>query len=247
MAVTDQIVSPFAARRAPRVEEVAAVARPAPALELPLRGMTGFEEEVVERRRGDGNTAALCNEIVARCLVAPGADHAAALERVRHLPIGERDLALIAIRKASYGDRVECEVTCPACDKKTEVDFQLSALPLSLPAAPGQIEAALPDGTRAVLRPPTAGDQEELLGAGLETESERRSFLLGRAVMRLGEREGPLGFAQARALPVAVRTAMERAIEAAIVDLDLRMSVTCLSCGHGFSSPFDVSSFFLPS
>jgi len=232
-------------RRAARAEEPSA-----PGLGLEVRAMTGYEEEVVERRRGDANTAALCNELVARCLVAPGADHAAAYERVRALLVAERDVALIALRRASFGDLVELEIACPACQQTNEIDFPLGSLPVSLGSSPGSrpraIEAVLSDGTRVAMLLPTAGDQEDLLDADLETASERRTFLLGRAIERFGDRSGPFDFEFARALSVSTRSALEEALDAAIPDLDLSMAVTCTACDRAFSAPFDVASFFLP-
>lgn len=231
----------------------------------PLRAMTGYEEEVIEIHRAHPNTAALCNDIVARCLVAPGADHAAALEQVRRLTVAERDAALVALRRLSLGDRVECEVDCPACEKKNHIDFLLSSLPVEgfawvndgaagslrgpLPESAGpdaRVEVILADGAVAVMRLPNAGDQERLLADPPDTESERRTFLLASVLLRLGPDEGAFDPDRVRALPIADRRAMERAVEARTPDLDLSMAVTCSSCGAAFSAPFDVATFFLP-
>lgn len=263
--VTDRIDNPFASRRAEGAGQTPAppaVARangssahtPAPAdprrppAAARCRAMTGYEEEVIERRLRDPNTAALCNEIVARCLVAPGADHTAAYEQVRSMSTVERDLCLVEIRRRSLGDVVELEVACPACGKKNDVDFALGALPLDV--RPGKVtdvvDVRLPDGTHASARIPTAGDQEDLLQAGLASESERRTFLIGRVLLRHGEQAGPFDAAFVRALPIGARAAIERALEAAIPDLDLSMAVRCADCGAEFSTPFDVPAFFLP-
>ena len=47
----------------------------------PLRPLTGYEEEFLEQHQHDANTARLCNEVLARCLVPPGADHTPAWPR----------------------------------------------------------------------------------------------------------------------------------------------------------------------
>jgi hypothetical protein len=187
--------------------------------------------------------------VLARCLVPPGADHTDALERVRGLTVAERDAALVSLRKVSLGDRVECEVDCPACGAKNSVDFLLSQLPVAIEAAfdPGErVEHILSDGTVAVMRLPTASDQERLLDAPPDTESERRTFLLASVLLRLGAEEGPFDAARVRGLHVGDRRALEKAIEARTPDLDLRMAVTCSACGGAFSAPFDVAAFFLP-
>nr|WP_306465531.1 hypothetical protein [Corallococcus exiguus] len=279
---TERIDNPFARRRAqpgpaPREGDGAREVRPPapqesvtprpsaptasargvhkPRSESPLRAMTGYEEEAVEAHQRDSNTAALCNEIVARCSVAPGADFEAAYARVRELTTVERDAALVRIRQLSLGDVVHLEVACPTCGQKNEVDFKLSQLPLPEAPVPTEVELELPGhglpaepaARTALARTPTAGDQEDLLSAGLESESARRTFLLARVLVRYAGEEGPFDESFVRALPIAARAAIERAIESALPDLDLGMAVQCSSCSAGFESPFDVAAFFLPS
>lgn len=238
-ASSERLENPFARRSA---LPAASGARPS----LELRPMTGYEEELVEARRGDANTASLCNELLARCLVPPGADATAARARVRGLLVAERDAALVTLRRISLGDKVEARLACPACGHGHDVDFRLSELPVSVPEAPEPLQVSLDGGGQATLRMPTAGDQEDLLDAGLEGESQRRTFLLARTLVHCGGKEGPFDFPFARALPLSVRHALEAALEQAIPDLDLSMGMQCQGCGHAWSAPFDVPSFFLP-
>lgn len=238
----ERIDNPFAARRT----QDAKPGRARPVAPLALRSMTGFEEEVVERLADDPNTARLCNEIVARCLVPPGADHQSALARVRAMTVSERDFALVTVRRLSLGDMVEAEVPCPACRAKNDVRFALSELPLDA-VAQRDLDVELPDGTAARLRLPTAGDQEALLDEPLETAAERRTWLIARTLLRLDGHEAPFDAQIAHALPTATRRALEAALEAALPAADLSMRVTCAVCGHAFTEPFDVAGFFLPS
>lgn len=216
------------------------------AARLVPRPMTGHEEEWVERRRAQANTARVCNEVLARCLAEPGADCSRELERVRALPVAQRDEALLQLRRLSLGDTVHMQARCPACDGAVEVDFPLSHIPLPSTAAPARVEVTLEDGSQAVLRLPTAGDQEALLDAALETEAERRTWLLSRVLLRWGGSEGPFPEDFTRGLSTPARATLERALEEALPDLDLSMAVGCPGCGHAFSAPFDVAAFFLP-
>jgi hypothetical protein len=213
---------------------------------LELRGMTGFEEEVAERRRNDPNTAALCNEIVARCMVPPGEDFRSALQHVRGLLIARRDEALIAIRRLSLGDTVNTIVQCPHCKKQNEVNFPLSALPIEIKEAPERVDVRLDNGVHVSMRLPASGDQEDLLDEKLESESERRTWLLARVITQFGDDAGPFDMEFARALPVAVRRKLEGALEKVVPDLDLTMSLNCVECNGLFKSAFDVAAFFLP-
>jgi hypothetical protein len=207
-----------------------------------LRPISGFEEELIAARADQRNTAALCNEVLARCLVPPGADPARASAEIDALSVAERDQALVALRRRSFGDRVQCEVTCPACQAVNEVDFDLAALPV--PGAPERRSVQVErDGLRAAARLPTAADQAALIGGG-GTAAERRTALLARVLERLGDEHGPFDADAVRGLPSAVRLAIEEALEAEMPDLDLAMEVSCAACGAGFSAPLELVDFF---
>ena len=242
MATRQRIESPFGSP-APPPEAAAASA----SARLGVRPLTGWEEEYVERHASEGNTARLCNEVLARCLVAPGEDPGAARETVRGLLVAERDRELVALRRLSLGPRVQATVRCQECDGESEAGFSLDVLPVDFepPAAP--VHVALKEGGEAILRLPTAGDQEDLVDAALDGEAERRSWLIGRCLLRYGERSGPFDADAARGLPVAVRRELEGAIEARLPELDLQMVVECSHCGAQIAAPFDVPTFFFSS
>lgn len=214
--------------------------------DLPLRTLSGFEEEYVESCQQEANTARLCNQVLARCLVPPGADWLEALERVRALPVSERDLALIELRRRSLGDEVRTAAACPRCRATQELAFSLGSLPLGLDTPPERIECTLSSGAVAVLRLPTAGDQERLLDEPDLTPARRRTLLLSRAIERLGGESAPFEEDRVRALESRVRHELEDAIERSLPDSNLSMHVTCAQCGSEFDAPFDVGAFFLP-
>lgn len=217
-----------------------------PAPELALREMSGFEEEYVEREAAGENTARLVNGVLARCLVAPGTDATAALDRVRALTVADRDAGLVRLRRLSLGDAIDTEVDCPACGAVNAASFDLALLPLDVTRPRAQLPVTLPDGRQALLRQFNAGDQEAMFDAGLDGAAARLSWLIGRLLVRLGAAEGPFDIATAQALPVAARASIEAALASEIPDLDLSMGLTCHACGHSFSAPFDVAGFFLP-
>ncbi|NMO21849.1 hypothetical protein HPC49_34495 [Pyxidicoccus fallax] len=255
---TERLDSPFA--RAPTaVEAPAAVAaprteRPAPprterAPLTGLRPLTGYEEELLERRRDEPNTAALCNEVLARCLVPPGEDPGARRDEVGRLLVAERDRALVALRRMSFGDEVKTALRCPHCGKASDISFRLSDLPLGAegPPPPAELDVTLEDGREVRLRLPTAADQAALLDEAPETVAERRTWLLARLVTRLGEQPGPVGLHEVRALRSADRHRLEAELERVVPQVDLSMDVTCSACSAAFTAPFDIASFFLLS
>ncbi len=247
MALTaaKRVESPFHPRGSGEPEAAADTRADQPS-DLTLREMTGFEEEYIEAHIDDTNTARIVNEVLARCLVPPGADHCAALQRVRGLLVADRDVALIQLRRRSLGDAVHSEVDCPACGAITAASFNLSDLPTHFPRPPDRLSVHLPDGRMIEVRLPTAGDQEALLDAGVEGRAERITWLIARLIERLDGSEAPLDTTTARTLTAAARAAIDAALTAAVPDLDLSMHVVCSACRHDFTAPFDVISFFLP-
>ena len=207
--------------------------------------MTGYEEELVEMP--SANTAALCNELLARCLAPVGERSEAAKARVETLLVAERDAAIVDLRRLTFGDRVETDVECPDCGAASHVSFDLTQVTLEAADVAEGLEVTLSDGRVAELRLPTAGDQADLLSAALSGAAERRSWLLERSIKRLGDTAGPLGFEKVHRLDSQTRRELERDLELEIPDLDLRVSATCEACGREFAAPFDVASFFLPS
>jgi hypothetical protein len=225
---------------APRAETSSKPGGPAAEL-LPLRELTGWEEEFLARHQDDANTARTCNEILARCCVPPGSEpDEPARARVRDLLVAERDLELVRLRRMSLGPLVEARVECPSCGEANDAGFSLDDLDLD-PGFPAE-RTGLDVGDELTLSLPTAGDQEEVLDADLDGLAERRTWLLARSLHRPDG--SVLGLDEARRLPLRRRAALERAIDELLPALDLQMEVRCAQCGADFTAPFDVGSFF---
>lgn len=227
----DLLQSPFRSRR-----------QAAPRAELSLRAMTGFEEEFLEANL-DAEPVLLCNELLARCMVSPGEDIREALAQVRGMLIPERDRSLLQLRRISLGDTLELRTRCPACGHSHDLSLSLSELPSDFVVEQRRLELNL--GKMAVLRLPTAGDQERMrVAAG---SAERRTVLLSTCLEQWGEEKGPFPEDRIRGLTTGERRALEEAMTRALPDFSLSLQVSCSSCAHSFVAPLDLRSFFLPS
>jgi phage FluMu protein gp41 len=212
-----------------------------------LRAMTGYEEELAEDVVRARNTASLCNEVLARCLVSHGEAFDAQMRLVEGLLVAERDVALVELRRLTFGEKVNMRVDCPACSEQNHLTFDLTSVALDAPEVAERLEVVLADGRKVELALPTARDQAELLDAGLDTPAERRTWLLERSIRKFGDLAGPLGFDRVHALDSGTRFALEHVIESNLPDLDLSIAAACHACGHEFTAPLDVAGFFLPS
>ena len=240
-------VNPFGAAPSRRGAVASREAQPAPTAPrspdpvvrggapLVIRGLTGFEEELIEAAGPNANTAVLADEILARCLVAPGADPGEARRTVRRMLVAERDRALVELRVRSLGPEVNSVAICPSCGRSNEINFSLTALALDFPTPERTVSLTLQDGLTAELRLPNA-----------QNATVRRD-LQARTLLRHGERLAPFDLSYARSLPLIARRQMEAALDAALPDLDFRMATTCAFCAADFAAPFDIPAFFLGS
>jgi hypothetical protein len=250
--VSQRVMSPFAStQHAGTCEEAVSAprstARRRPS-DLPLRELTGWEEELVDRRRSAGNTARLCNDILARCLCPPGVEpDATDRARVGALLVAERDRALVQLRCASLGPDVKFESACTSCGAGNQVSFSLAALDLDFDLPAGPIRCEFGDGGSAELRAPSAADQEELFELALQHAAERKSWLLSRVLTRYRAKSDGLDADFVRDLPLRERNTLQAALDSALPDFDFRMSTRCCSCDADLKLPFDVSVFFLAS
>ena len=210
-----------------------------------LREFSGFEEELALASGGAPQHAAtVANEALARCLVEPGEDPGAWRERVAELALIERDRLLLELRRRSVGDEVRSRAGCPRCNASWQVRFRISELPIETRTA-GAVSGVLPNGKTFRLRPLTAGDQAALLEAG--GRCDRLSATLARSLVEFGGRPGPFDEEEIAGWEGRDRDAFGEKLDEANPDLDIRLRLTCESCGSEIEAPFDPESFFLPS
>ncbi len=210
---------------------------------IQLRELSGYEENLILTQ--PGTVASVANRILAHCCVAPGEAPGPWRERIRALPLIERDRLLLELRRSSIGDVVRSEVDCPACNCASEVVFHLSELPLS-GASAQEITRELADGRFFRLRPLTAGDQEDLHEVQTFEESEVDATL-ARVLSQLDKQTEPFSARDISAQPVPVRKQLIEALDRANPDLDIWLRLQCNNCGRELKAPFDAESFFLPS
>ena len=161
--------------------------------------------------------------LVLHGLAEPGVDHEALADR----PLGERNRALLALRRAWFGDALSARVDCPRCGEKLELDLRASEL---LSHAPPSAKAFEIGGQ--CFRLPTTRD---LALAAREPDMARAAE---RLVSLLVQNETIPGDADGvRALR------LESALEKADPHADLALDLNCNACAHAWVAPLDIASF----
>jgi hypothetical protein len=143
--------------------------------------------------------------------------------------LGERNAALLKLRRALFGDELKSCVDCPQCREKLE--FALSANAL-LAREPARLES---DGFLAVhglrLRLPTTRD---LVCAVAHADD-------GGAARRLLQRLCVSG--DPGALTAELEEQLGRALDEADPCMDFGIDLTCPACEHCWNATFDVPAF----
>ena len=142
--------------------------------------------------------------------------------------IGERNAALLRLRRALFGDALASCLDCPACGEPLE--FSLSAEALLGGGAPPASHVSL-DGLQ--VRMPTTRD---LANIARESDEASAARML---LERLLDQEAPIDASRIAAL--AAR--LDAALDAADACLDVSIDLTCPACAHAWNAPFDIVSY----
>jgi len=203
--------------------------------EAELRPLSGREEDWLVRNPV-APSALSVTRLLSGCLLRVG-DHEVTTESVRQLLVGDRDFLVLNLRRLTLGENFHAVVTCPACDKKMDVSFKATDVPIETPA---KVEAsyelrlaAAADRERTVrFRLPTGADQESVLGVSVESAVDR---LLSRCLLD----DGGLPLDQDE------RQQLVDAIESHAPRVELELALQCPECEKDFVFPFDTTAFFL--
>jgi hypothetical protein len=143
-------------------------------------------------------------------------------------PLGERNAALLRLRKTLFGDALNACVECPECGEKLEFSLSVDAM-LSQPGPRlGNDAWVMVDGER--LRLPTTRDL-----ASVADEPDE-----ARAVRKLLERLRADGAPGEFAITHDV---VARALDAADPCMDFALKLDCPACSHSWDAALDVPGF----
>ncbi|HEX8556918.1 MAG TPA: hypothetical protein VF668_02390 [Pyrinomonadaceae bacterium] len=162
-------------------------------------------------------------------------------EELARLSVGERDARLLTLREWAFGGGFTSVASCPACAERLELSFEAGDVRAAPPrgaaaaAGPHELSAA---GHEVEFRLPDSRDLAAL--AGLDDAADARRVLFERclAAARRGGEE-----VAAAALPAEVLDAVSEEMERLDPQGNVRLSVECPRCGHGWQALFDICSY----
>jgi hypothetical protein len=208
-----------------------------------LRPLSGHEEALFAGRAGRGRQAAAITTLLTRTAFLDDDARPIGPDGVRELTVGDREAALLHLRRLTLGERLACVLTCPACDQALDLDVTTSALLLPPYAYEGQEHRVTLGGDGDPLhvrfRLPTGADQECL--APLAVSDPEAAVL---AALRRCVKEVTDSAAQpVTTLPAILRQELPAVMARLDPQAELLFDATCPSCGAAFTVPFDTAEF----
>ena len=171
------------------------------------------------------------------------------VDELARLTIGERDRLLLALRIGTFGNRLECETRCPACETRLELSFDASELLTPAPSVAEQDFEIVEDDWTVRFRLPTSYD----VAATADADELAARLISSLVIPRSASDEGPLSAQEVSTarprdqfLPSVGMTVRER-VAARMVELDPQADITldlsCAACGNRWEAPFDPAAF----
>lgn len=143
-------------------------------------------------------------------------------------PVGWREIHLLALRNAMFGNALDGYATCPSCASLMEFSLDAGALLAELPQPPSEARVMLDGGQ---WRLPTSRDQAMILDAA--DPETAVAILLERC--RIG---------QPAATSPALVAELETRLEALDPAANIRLGMQCTDCGQAWDAVLDIGSCF---
>jgi rubredoxin len=148
------------------------------------------------------------------------------------VPLGARNAALMALRRANFGERLSCWLDCPECGERMEFELQPEQLPTPAKSLADKADRFDAGGHR--FRFPSTRHLARLARTGGSITAMRllRECADNAATL-------PVDDAELAELLPAVESEIERGDPWA----DLAMETVCPDCGHTVQTQFDIAAY----
>jgi hypothetical protein len=157
-----------------------------------VRELTGADEEALTKARSGGLGKYIATLLSAGTVSVGGEQASTTL--LSNLLLGDRDMLLMEIRRATYGDEIVWDrYSCPFCGDEFRLSVTLDEIPVRRLEDPASriFEVALRKNRKAFVRLPVGSDQEALLAVADRTsDSEQNTLLLSRVLISVVEADG---------------------------------------------------------
>lgn len=158
-------------------------------------------------------------------------------EELARLSVGERDARLLSLREWAFGGGFTSLAACPSCAEQLELSFEADDVRAPPPNAAGPFRLEV-GGHELEFRLPDSLDLLAVSARDDVAAARRELFERCVSAARSGGAEVP-----AEALPPEVADAVSEEMDRLDPQGNVRLSVACPRCGHGWQALFDICSY----
>jgi hypothetical protein len=213
-----------------------------------VRELTGADEEALSAPAVARSVTKYLGELVLRGTESIGGQKPTK-QQLDSLLVGDRELLLLGVRKATFGNELELRTTCPHCgDVDEDFVYDLNDIrvePLGNPEkAIYGYDFTLPSGRVATLSLSRAADQDAVLTAETKSSGELNTLMLARLVQKI-DGELCINAAPIRALGLRDRRALQEEVTENTPGPRLgEAKRTCSACEKEFELGFGLLDIF---
>lgn len=186
--------------------------------------------------------------LLARCVTQFAGRTGAGAGTFRDLSMGDREALLLHVRRMTFGDGMDCVLSCPACGSR--MDFQLNTEALIVAAAEHarqQHEEEFPvDGLsfQVSFHVPTGGDVQDALGSAGGVPHEAVRSLVTRCVESVHRQSETREEVPAAGWPPDLIAQVSARLAELDPQAEIKLQLQCPACTHKFAAFFDTADFF---
>lgn len=158
-------------------------------------------------------------------------------EELERLCVGRRDARLLSLREWAFGGGFTSLASCPACAEQLELSFEADDVRSTPPVAAGPFLLGV-GGHEVQFRLPDSLDLLAVSANADVADARRELFERCLASARRGGEEVAVD-----ALPPEVVDAVSEEMDRLDPQGNVRLSISCPRCGHGWQALFDICSY----
>ena len=160
------------------------------------------------------------------------------IDDLAQLSIGVRDVRLLALRESVFGNLVSATAHCPRCHETLEFDFTTDDIRVDTSVIGEPLHLEIED-YQIAFRLPNSTDLNIITAATDILDVQQ--VLLERCVTAITLHGETLAL---RDIPASTMAQVSEQMAKADPQAEVKLSLTCPTCGHIWLTPFDIAAFF---
>lgn len=161
------------------------------------------------------------------------------IDTLAELSIGQRDALLLTLREMTFGQSLNCMVSCPGCSEQIELSFNVTDIRITPESEPPEELTINANGFEVRFHLPGSQDLADI--TEYEDIGTAQEELLKSCLITAHHNGKEISFGQ---LPSELSEAIAKKMAESDPHSDIELALSCPTCGYQWQAIFDIVSFF---